>query len=438
VGSRPSVGLPLATPTRAAVSVSVTRSHTPRRARFHKPPARLGKSPAHRGQQSPLFRSITRIVGVIPWPVWVVLGALTALAFALATRSGITGLRARRLERQRRQLLEDVGLLQAALLPVLPDRVGSALVSAAYRPADGPAAGGDFYDLFALEDGRLAVIVGDLSGHGREALPHTALVRFTLRAYLEAGLSPRNALQVAATVLERQLGDQLATALVATYDPDDQKLVYASAGHPPPIVLGAHSFEPIIVCSSPPIGAGLPTGMRETTLSLPGQSLLCFYTDGVVEARVEGGLFGADRLAGTLSEARGDLTASELLDRVAAVAQPRADDMAACLIRIEGEQSVPVTRVEELELDRWGATTDYGQQFLVACGVEASKADEIMRAARITQERVGNLVLEVRLGDGAPEAVVRRRKVATLHPGGRANANTPHPGIDAESKRADG
>jgi hypothetical protein len=375
---------------------------------------------------------------VIPWPVWVVLGALAALAFALATRSGVSGLRARRLERQRRQLQEDVGLLQAALLPVPPDHVGSAVISAAYRPADGPAAGGDFYDLFALEDGRLAVIVGDLSGHGREALPHTALVRFTLRAYLDAGLPPRSALQTAASVLERQLGDQLATVLVATFDPDGQIFVYASAGHPPPIVLGPQSFEPIIACSSPPIGMGLPTGMRQTTLSLPGQSLLCFYTDGVVEARVEGGLFGVDRLTRTLSEARDDFTASELLGRVTAAARQRGDDMAACLIRVDGDQSIPNTRIEELELDRWGVTNDYGRQFLVACGVEESKAAEIMRAARMTHERGGNAVLEVRLGDGPPEAVLRRRDVAMLHAGARGHANTPLVDIAAASGLADG
>jgi hypothetical protein len=136
-------------------------------------------------------RTFTRIVGVVPEPVWILLGVLLALSLALAARSWLGALRARRLERQRAELLEDVGLLQAALLPLVPARLGPVDTSVAYRPADGPGAGGDFYDLFALGDGRLAVIVGDVSGHGRHALPHTALVRFTLRAYLEAGLSPR-------------------------------------------------------------------------------------------------------------------------------------------------------------------------------------------------------------------------------------------------------
>src|ERR1700720_2515619 len=127
-----------------------------------------------------------------------------------------------------------VGLLNDALLPVPPARLGPARPSVAYQPAAGPGAGRVFYDVFALQDGQLGIIVGDVSGHGRQALPHTALLRFTVRAYLEAGLSPRSAMQTAGAVLERQLGDAFATVVAATYHPRDRLLVYACAGHPPP------------------------------------------------------------------------------------------------------------------------------------------------------------------------------------------------------------
>ena len=363
--------------------------------------------------------TITKIVGVVPTLVWALIGVLFALALALAVRSRLAALRARRLEHQRGQLLEDVGLLQAALLPVPPARLGPVGTSAAYRPADGPGAGGDFYDVFALEDGRLAVILGDVSGHGRQALPHTALVRFTLRAYLEAGLSPRSAVQTAGAVLERQLGESFATVAAATYQPRERILIYACAGHPPPIVLGSQSITPITVCSSPPIGAGMRTGTRQTVVSVPGRSQVCFHTDGVTEARVGAELFGAERLARTLAELGPRATASELLERVAQETDSRPDDMAACLLCVEasaGVEGAPTVLVEELELDRDEAESDRIEPFLLACGVPHGEIAELVRSARAVAERSGTALLELRLSDGPPEVTLRRDNVAFLHP----------------------
>jgi len=367
-----------------------------------------------RNDQSPLVRTVTRIVSVVPAGLWGLIGALAALGGALAVRSRITALRARRLEHQRRELLEDVGLLQAALLPVLPARLGPVGASAAYRPAAGPGAGGDFYDVFALEDGQIAVVVGDVSGHGRSALPHTALVRFTLRTHLEDGMSPRNALQRAGAALGRQLGSSFATAVVATYNPRERTLVYACAGHPPPVVIGCSAITPVTACSSPPIGADAPTGMRQTVVSLPGRSLVCFYTDGVVESRIGRELFGRERLAHTLTELDPDARASALLDSVAAESDEHPDDMAACLLRVDGAAAVPAVKVEELKLDRRVAATDHAERFLLACGVDAGEAAEIIRSARAAVERSGNVLIELHTGDGSPEVALRQDNVAFL------------------------
>jgi serine phosphatase RsbU (regulator of sigma subunit) len=377
------------------------------------------KEVSRTGGPSPLTTTITRIVDVVPTPVRVLIAALLALALALAIRSRTAALRSSRLERQRLELLEDVGLLQAALLPVPPARLGPVGTSAAYKPAAGPGAGGDFYDVFALEDGQLAVIVGDVSGHGRQALPHTALVRFTLRAYLEAGLSPREAVQKAGSVLERQLGNQFATVVAAKYNPRKRVLVYACAGHPPPLVLGTHggagSLDAVTACSSPPIGVGLRTGTRQTVVSVPGRSQICFYTDGVTEARVGRELFGAERLLATLAELGEQATASSVLASVVARTDSRADDMAACLLRVEGGDGTPTALVEELELDREQLESERVERFLLACGVRAGEAGEMLRVARSALAHADTAVLELQLEHGLPLLTLRRDHLSYLN-----------------------
>jgi serine phosphatase RsbU (regulator of sigma subunit) len=381
----------------------------------------IATAPSHPAA-SQIVTTVTRIINVIPAAVQIAIGVLVALALALAISSRLASLRARRLARQRRQLLEDVGLLQAALLPPVPARLGPVGTSSAYRPASGPGAGGDFYDVFALGDGQVAVIVGDVSGHGRSALPQTTLVRFTLRAYLEAGMSPRSALQMAAPVLERQLGESFATVVLATYHPRERTLVYACAGHPPPLVLGSESIAPITVCSSPPIGAGQPTGTRQTVVSLPGESLVCFYTDGVLDARVAGQLFGVRRLKLALAGLGPDATASALLDRVAEESDQRPDDMAACLLRVEGDRSAPSVQKEELELDGREAGRDRAGRLLLARGLDAGKVEHVISSARGAVARDGTVVIELHLGEMAPEVTLRPQNVTSFEPTIRARS----------------
>lgn len=414
-------------------------------------------------QSSPIATTITRIVGVIPTFVWALIVALAALALALAVRTRLAALRARRLERQRGELLADVGLLQAALLSTPPARLGPVGASVAYRPADGPGAGGDFYDVFALEDGRVGVIVGDVSGHGRPALPHTALVRYTLRAYLEAGQSPREAVRTAGSVLERQLAGSFATVVLATYHPRERTLTYACAGHPPPLVLrGAGSRQavaarqevapgqrvapgspgfvrplPLITAgAAPPLGAGRRTGTRQSIISIPGRAQLCFYTDGLTEARVGSGgereLYGADRLACALAELGPTASAEKLLDRVARDTSARPDDMACSLLTIEGEDDgPPVTLVEEALLGRAELDADVDRvasertvRFLLACGAEPAEIPELMRSAAELAGRSGAVLVEVDMDvtAGRSRVALRPDNVAPLRTAGAALA----------------
>jgi serine phosphatase RsbU (regulator of sigma subunit) len=375
--------------------------------------------------QPALVKTITKIVGVVPAPVRILIGALIALALALGLRSLLASIGTRRLVRQRGELLEDVGLLQAALLPEPPARLGPVGTSVAYRPADGPGAGGDFYDAFALADGRLAVIVGDVSGHGREALPHTALVRFTVRAYLEAGVAPADALRTAGAVLERQLAGSFATVIAAIYHPRERTLTYASAGHPPPVVLGAPapdgSFTPlatVTACSAPPIGAGMRTGTRETVVSVPGAARLCFHTDGVTEARIGAELFGAARLARTLAALEPSAGAVALLDSVAAQSDARPDDMAACLLHVHAGAGAgaPAISRERVELEEGSLARGRVERFLHDSGFEPARAAAIVDAARAELTRASSVTLELRFEGGAPTASVRAESLIQAKP----------------------
>jgi hypothetical protein len=412
-------------PTRAApaaAGVAFAHASLPRANASTRPTARRKRAAA---AQPAIVKTFTRIVGVVPTPVRILIAALIALALAFAARSRLSSVRARRLTRQRGQLLEDVGLLQAALLPVPPGRLGPVGTSVAYRPADGPGAGGDFYDVFGLDDGRLAVIVGDVSGHGREALPHTALVRFTVRAYLEAGLSPRKALQTAGTVLDRQLAGSFATVVCAVYHPRARTLTYASAGHPPPVVLGDGAdsgrgasvqggpvaTELTTACSAPPLGAGLRTGTRETILSVPGPARLCFHTDGVTEARVGEDLFGRERLTVALAELGAGASATALLHSVAERTDTRPDDMAACVLRVEAGGGAPSIAHELVELDRAAIESGRARRFLRESGMSAGAADAALDAALGELDVRDCVLLELSLGDGPPVAMIEHDNV---------------------------
>ena len=345
---------------------------------------------------SPVARTAERIVSVIPWPMWVLIGVLAAMTLALGTRSWIG-------DRQRRRLREDVGLLQSALLPVVPASLAAVATSAAYRPAEGPGAGGDFYDVFELGDGGLGVVVGDLSGHGREMLSQTALTRYTLRAYLEAGMAPRAALRTASGVLGHQLDVAFATVALATYDPRSRTLTYALAGHPPPLVVGPDgSVPPVTAAASAPLAAGLTTGIRQTTLVLPGEATVCFYTDGLIEARVDGDLFGVERLERTLAQLGPDATAAALLAGVSEQTDHRPDDMAACVLGVAGARLAPSERVEELEVDAHELADDRLEDFLRACGLPGEEVLRVLVAAAATLDHADAAVLRVTMTDSSP------------------------------------
>jgi hypothetical protein len=418
----------------AAPAVAVAPTAVPAvTSRRHRAPAPAARRPVRHPQasqpSSPLIRNVEHILKVVPGWVRVALAALVAAGLLLLAGALHQALRAHRLERDRRRLAADVGLLQSALLPAVADEVGRARVSTAYRPADGLAAGGDFFDVFALGDGRTALILGDMAGHGREIVPFTALVRYSLRAYLEAGLAPRVALQVASTVLESQLGGHMVAAAVAVFDPDTGRLTYACAGQAQPLL--APAFPPsVMAVSSPPIGAGAVTGRRQTTVALPPGSAACFCTDGVADVRVADRRMGPDAVAARFAALGPDTGAGELLREVVRASDSQPDDMAVCVLApLPGAAEPAPEVVEELELDAELLADGRATRFLAACAVEPSAAAAALRAAAELVARRGSAVLVVRRTATGTTVGVDRPRAAIL-PIGRPAA-APAPGMAA-------
>jgi hypothetical protein len=352
------------------------------------------------------IRTIETIVQAVPTFIWIALGVLFALALGLGARTFVERRRARALARDREQLMHDVQVLERALLPLVPERVGALATSVAYRPSDGPAAGGDFYDAFELTDGRAAFLVGDVSGHGPDALEATNMVRSQLHALLDSGMSPRAAIAAVGERAPVQLAGRFTTVVVAVHDPAAGTLTYATAGHPPPIVVGPAAEELLSAGASPPIGVGLRTGVRETTLALPSGSLACLYTDGLAEAKTAGRLMGRARLTELVDALEPGEQAGALLERVVDAADETPDDMAVFLLRPVSGAEVLSPRVEVLELDAEDVESDFAERLLDACDVPADELALTAEQARATVESHGRAVLEVTIANGLGRARV--------------------------------
>jgi len=312
--------------------------------------------------------------------------------------SALAARRARRLRQQREELLQEVGLLQSALLPSVPAEVP---VSAAYRPAEGPGAGGDFYEAFALDEYRTGLVLGEVAGDGREALARTTLIRYTLRAYLEAGLEPREVVKVGAEALGEHLSASFATFTVPIHDAATSQFTYATAGQAPPVVVGGEPYEPVTACSAPPLGLGERTGFRQSSFTLTAGTTVCLCTDGVTESRLDGRLLGVGRFERLLAELPPTARGEDLLDRIVEVTDEVTDDMAVCLLRAPEDAPASGSRIEELEVDE-REVGDSLEHFLRACGIPLAEVPGVLREAGEAARREGTATVRVRLNDFRP------------------------------------
>ncbi|MFE3687260.1 SpoIIE family protein phosphatase [Streptomyces sp. NPDC059095] len=245
-------------------------------------------------------------------------GHTVALAEELARRAAAAARNARQFT-QRAALARD---LQAGLLlPGLPD-VPGADVATYYHPAgEGLDVGGDFYDVFPLDDGRWAFLLGDVCGRGAVAATTTALVRHTARAVAPLLPGPVDVVQAVNRALINRPGSHgtgFVTLVYGQLTPTPAGLVIelVRAGHTLPLHLDSrHAVHPV---DAPGLLLGVVADPQLTPhhLHLRPHESLVLYTDGITEARGEDELFGDQRLTDAVADAPGHPAAQHVIDTV--------------------------------------------------------------------------------------------------------------------------
>jgi serine phosphatase RsbU (regulator of sigma subunit) len=208
--------------------------------------------------------------------------------------------------------------MQRSLLPRSQPEVPGIEVGDVYESSARVEVGGDVYDFLTLDDGRLAVVLGDVTGHGIDAAADMAMAKFVFRSLAREHSEPGEFLAAANRVVCDEVGPgKFITMLYLTVDGATGEVASACAGHPRPrIVLPDGTVRPIET-------GGLALGIdeeqeyEEVRERLPHGASVVVYTDGVLEARRDGELYGAERLDRVLAEGR-DLSPGELAGAVLA------------------------------------------------------------------------------------------------------------------------
>ena len=201
----------------------------------------------------------------------------------------------RRVEQERARVQVFARTLQRSLLPPSISPPDGLDASAHYHPASADDVGGDFYDLFSLTHDKWAFFIGDVSGKGAGAAAVTSLTRYTLRAAAAFDADPVAVLENLHAVLSQEFRDtvnQFATVIFGILTPLDGEfgIELASAGHLPPLVLGADGGARYVdTIGGQPVGIPMEPKFAAVRIRLTPGDTLVLYTDGLTEARTGDG-----------------------------------------------------------------------------------------------------------------------------------------------------
>jgi serine phosphatase RsbU (regulator of sigma subunit) len=223
--------------------------------------------------------------------------------------------------------------LQRSLVPSAPPAMAGVEVAARYVPGSGHV-GGDWYDVFVLPSGELALVVGDVAGSGLAAAVIMGRIRSALRAYALEFPGPANVLSKLDHKMQYfEENDIMATVSYAVLDPDSGQLAISSAGHLPPVI--AAPGQPTAMAQ---IAVDLPIGVADhsrrqvTTLALTPGAVLCLYTDGLVERRYEPIDEGITRLCQAVTPGPAEDVCASAMQTLVGSQHP-GDDIALLVLR---------------------------------------------------------------------------------------------------------
>ncbi|WP_190033821.1 ATP-binding SpoIIE family protein phosphatase [Streptomyces fructofermentans] len=346
-----------------------------------------------------------------------------SLAQELTSRAAVCVDNARRFSRERATALA----LQRSLLP--QEMAGQVAVEFAsrYLPAASRAGvGGDWFDVIPLSGTRVALVVGDVVGHGIHASVTMGRLRTAVWTLADVDLPPDELLTHLDDLVGHLAADQSAatgelgaTCLYAVYDPVSRRATIAAAGHPPPVLLLPDGTVRVVeVAAGPMLGVGgLP--FEATELDLPEGAVLALYTDGLVEARdldVDAGTAALCAALAAPSHGLEDACDSILKDLLP---ERPADDVALLLARTRVLDAGQVA-VWDLESDPAvvGTARQYASDQLAAWGLE--------EAAFVTELVVSELVTNAIRYGGSPIQLRLIRERSLICEVSDASSTSPH------------
>src|SRR5579864_7985695 len=255
-------------------------------------------------------------------------------ALAIAGQAALAIDNARLYQQQK----EFADTMQRSLLPDAEPDVPGLEVGEVYESSARVDVGGDIYDFVQLRDGRLAVVLGDVTGHGVEATADMAMAKFVFRSLAREHPEPGDFLAFANDVIVGEIATgKFITMTYVAVDPARGEVACANAGHPPPRLVLPDGTVRGLDATGIVLGIDAGQNYDEVRAELPVGSTIVLYTDGVVEARNGGDLYGTERLDALLARLR-DLPAAELARAVTEDARSYAggelsDDLAVVVIQ---------------------------------------------------------------------------------------------------------